>query len=106
MLFPSGDRLLTDVVFANRYDMVSVLVAPIDHYRDHPVAVVLRYYEVVCILYSIDLHFALNLSSKIASWLRKPIAAIAKITYVRSAYLLLQEYGKRANITIDQAAWI
>ena len=43
MKFSLGDRLLTDVVFANRYDMVSVLVAPIDHYRDHPVAVVLRY---------------------------------------------------------------
>lgn len=37
-----GDRLLTDVVFANRFGMVSVLVAPLNHYRDHPVAVVLR----------------------------------------------------------------
>lgn len=38
----AGDRLLTDVVFANRFGMVSVLVAPLNHYRDHPVAVVLR----------------------------------------------------------------
>ena len=38
----SGDRLLTDVVFANRYGMLSVLVAPLSHTQDHPVAVVLR----------------------------------------------------------------
>jgi predicted HAD superfamily phosphohydrolase YqeG len=38
-----GDRLLTDVVFANRYGMQSVLVAPLSYTRDHPVAVVLRY---------------------------------------------------------------
>jgi hypothetical protein len=31
------------VVFANRYGMVSVLVAPLSFTRDHPVAVVLRY---------------------------------------------------------------
>ena len=38
-----GDRLLTDIVFANQLGMVSVLVAPINSTRDHPVAVVLRY---------------------------------------------------------------
>ena len=38
-----GDRLLTDVVFANRYGMCSVLVKPLSHVKDHPVAVFFRY---------------------------------------------------------------
>jgi hypothetical protein len=39
---PVGDRLLTDVVFANHHGMVSVLVAPLSYTKDHPVAAVLR----------------------------------------------------------------
>eukprot|EP01034_Spumella_vulgaris_P022045 gene22044-28139_t len=35
-----GDRLLTDIVFANQYGMYSVLVQPLNQYKDHPVAVV------------------------------------------------------------------
>lgn len=38
-----GDRLLTDIVFANRLGMLSILVAPINSFRDHPIAVILRY---------------------------------------------------------------
>ena len=38
-----GDRLLTDVAFANKYGMLSVFVAPLSYTKDHPVAVVLRY---------------------------------------------------------------
>lgn len=37
-----GDRLLTDIVFANRMGMLSILVAPINSFRDHPIAVILR----------------------------------------------------------------
>jgi len=37
-----GDRLLTDIVFANRLGMVSILVAPINSFRDHPLALLLR----------------------------------------------------------------
>lgn len=37
-----GDRLLTDVVFANQNKMHSVLVKPLSNTKDHPVAVVLR----------------------------------------------------------------
>ena len=38
-----GDRLLTDIVFANRLGMMSILVAPISSFRDHPIAIILRY---------------------------------------------------------------
>jgi ribonucleotide monophosphatase NagD (HAD superfamily) len=41
--FTSGDRLLTDIVFANQYGMYSVLVRPLNHYKDHPVAVIIRF---------------------------------------------------------------
>lgn len=40
-----GDRLLTDVLFANLNGMTSVLVAPISTRGDHPVAVVIRAFE-------------------------------------------------------------
>jgi len=40
-----GDRLLTDVVFANRYGLVSVLVAPLNALKDHPIATLLRFLE-------------------------------------------------------------
>lgn len=37
-----GDRLLTDVVFANMYGMTSVLVEPLTFIRDHPGALIVR----------------------------------------------------------------
>lgn len=37
-----GDRLMTDIVFANQYGMKSVLVEPLTYVRDHPAAVVIR----------------------------------------------------------------
>lgn len=40
--FRSGDRLMTDIVFANQYGMKSVLVEPLTYVRDHPAAVVIR----------------------------------------------------------------
>mmetsp|Transcript_1330 Transcript_1330/g.2156 ORF Transcript_1330/g.2156 Transcript_1330/m.2156 type:complete len:96 (+) Transcript_1330:166-453(+) len=40
-----GDRLLTDVVFANRYGLLSVLVSPINAFKDHPIATLLRFME-------------------------------------------------------------
>lgn len=40
-----GDRLLTDVLFANDCGMLSVLVAPLSVVHDHPVAVVIRSLE-------------------------------------------------------------
>ena len=39
----AGDRVLTDVVFANRHGMMSVLVAPLSVAKDHPIAVIIRY---------------------------------------------------------------
>ena len=38
----AGDRVLTDVVFANQYGMLSVLVAPLSLAKDHPIAVIIR----------------------------------------------------------------
>jgi predicted HAD superfamily phosphohydrolase YqeG len=38
-----GDRLLTDVVFANVNGMKSVLVGPLSYVRDHPAAIFIRY---------------------------------------------------------------
>ena len=38
----AGDRVLTDVVFANQYGMLSVLVAPLSLSKDHPIAVIIR----------------------------------------------------------------
>ena len=40
-----GDRLLTDVLFANQAGMLSVLVPPLDSFRDHPVVVLVRVIE-------------------------------------------------------------
>jgi len=40
-----GDRLLTDVLFANLNGMQSVLVAPLCTRTDHPVAVIIRFLE-------------------------------------------------------------
>jgi predicted HAD superfamily phosphohydrolase YqeG len=40
-----GDRVLTDVVFANQAGMLSVLVRPLSRLRDHPVAIVMRLLE-------------------------------------------------------------
>ena len=40
-----GDRLLTDVLFANQSGMLSILVPPIDRLRDHPVAILIRLLE-------------------------------------------------------------
>lgn len=45
-----GDRLMTDVVFANTHGMRSVLVAPLSYLRDHPTALVLRILEVRLLL--------------------------------------------------------
>ena len=45
-----GDRVLTDVVFGNQYGMLSVLVEPLSLVKDHPVAVIIRYWT---LLYSI-----------------------------------------------------
>lgn len=45
-----GDRVMTDVVFANQYDMISVLVDPISHTRDHPVAILFRILELHLLL--------------------------------------------------------
>lgn len=38
-----GDRLMTDVVFANQNRMMSVLVSPLSNLRDHPVAIIFRF---------------------------------------------------------------
>jgi phosphatidylglycerophosphatase GEP4 len=40
-----GDRVLTDVLFANLNGMLSVLVAPISIRTDHPIAVLIRGFE-------------------------------------------------------------
>lgn len=45
-----GDRLLTDVVFANKYGMMSVLVAPLSWVKDHPIASILRFFEMYILL--------------------------------------------------------
>lgn len=42
--------MLTDVVFANQNDMVSVLVAPLSLVKDHPVAVLIRWVETKILL--------------------------------------------------------
>lgn len=42
-VYCSGDRLLTDVMFANEYGMVSILVGPLNMYKDHPVAFIVRF---------------------------------------------------------------
>lgn len=45
-----GDRVMTDVVFANQYDMISVLVDPLSSVRDHPAAIVFRFLELQLLL--------------------------------------------------------
>jgi len=40
-----GDRVLTDVMFANMNGMVSVLVAPLSYIKDHPIASFIRLLE-------------------------------------------------------------
>lgn len=45
-----GDRLLTDVLFANKYGMMSVLVAPLSWIKDHPIASILRFFEMYILL--------------------------------------------------------
>jgi HAD superfamily phosphatase (TIGR01668 family) len=37
-----GDRLMTDVIFANQNQMISILVDPLSNTRDHPVAMIFR----------------------------------------------------------------
>lgn len=53
--FFKGDRVLTDVMFANQYGMLSVLVAPLSIKTDHPIAVIIRsedyYYYRLCLLF-------------------------------------------------------
>jgi hypothetical protein len=44
-VYQVGDRVLTDVLFANSHGMVSILVDPLSVWHDHPVAVVLRLLE-------------------------------------------------------------
>eukprot|EP01041_Mallomonas_annulata_P012728 gene12728-26812_t len=44
------DRVLTDVVFGNLHGMFTVLVAPLSHTRDHPVASILRLLETKVLL--------------------------------------------------------
>ena len=41
----TGDRVLTDVVFANKFGMHSILVHPLSYLRDHPVAAIVRLLE-------------------------------------------------------------
>ncbi len=41
---------MTDVVFGNIYNMTSVLVDPLTYRRDHPAAVVIRFFEVHILL--------------------------------------------------------
>lgn len=45
-----GDRVLTDVVFANTYGMTSILVRPLSIVRDHPVATIFRFLEYILLL--------------------------------------------------------
>mmetsp|Transcript_35751 Transcript_35751/g.33890 ORF Transcript_35751/g.33890 Transcript_35751/m.33890 type:complete len:242 (-) Transcript_35751:48-773(-) len=45
-----GDRVLTDVVFANQNGMLSVLVAPLSISKDHPIAVLIRWLETLLLL--------------------------------------------------------
>ena len=45
LVYQVGDRVLTDVLFANSHGMVSILVDPLSVWHDHPVAVVLRLLE-------------------------------------------------------------
>eukprot|EP00981_Chlorochromonas_danica_P012875 scaffold5514_cov166-Ochromonas_danica.AAC.9 len=45
-----GDRLMTDVVFANVNGMKSVLVGPLSYFRDHPAAAIIRILEVKVLL--------------------------------------------------------
>lgn len=40
-----GDRVLTDIVFANQCSMTSVLVAPLSYVKDHPIASIIRLIE-------------------------------------------------------------
>ena len=42
-----GDRLMTDVLFANQAGMVSVLVPPIDTLHDHPLVILIRIVEML-----------------------------------------------------------
>lgn len=37
-----GDRLLTDIVFGNLYGMKTVLVKPLNHFKDHPISIIMR----------------------------------------------------------------
>jgi len=40
-----GDRLLTDILFGNQNGMKTVLVKPLSIINDHPVAVIIRWFE-------------------------------------------------------------
>mmetsp|Transcript_33330 Transcript_33330/g.33945 ORF Transcript_33330/g.33945 Transcript_33330/m.33945 type:complete len:232 (-) Transcript_33330:158-853(-) len=40
-----GDRVLTDIVFGNMHNMTTVLVHPLSHMRDHPIATIIRIFE-------------------------------------------------------------
>jgi phosphatidylglycerophosphatase GEP4 len=58
-----GDRLMTDIVFANQYGMKSVLVEPLTYVRDHPAAVIIRILEIRILLPLIRL-FLRSIGSK------------------------------------------
>lgn len=45
-----GDRLLTDVLFANYHGLYSVLVDPLNKWDDHPMAFIFRFFETYLIL--------------------------------------------------------
>jgi phosphatidylglycerophosphatase GEP4 len=45
-----GDRVLTDIVFANQYGLLSILVGPISHWKDHPIAILFRQFELNILL--------------------------------------------------------
>ncbi len=60
-----GDRLLTDIVFANIYGMRGVLVPPLSasFWEDHPVAAVVRKVEIHVLLPIADYFY--NTSSRV-----------------------------------------
>lgn len=45
-----GDRLLTDIVFANQNQMLSILISPLTHIYDHPISIVIRFLEMNILL--------------------------------------------------------
>jgi phosphatidylglycerophosphatase GEP4 len=45
-----GDRVLTDIVFGNMHNMLTVLVKPLTVRRDHPVSAIIRFLEINLLL--------------------------------------------------------